>query len=36
MQSITGFENAHICRPGYAIEYDFFTLYLKCCVHTRN
>ena len=24
MQSITGFENAHICRPGYAIEYDFF------------
>ena len=24
VQSITGFENAHICRPGYAIEYDFF------------
>ncbi|NWL14877.1 tRNA uridine-5-carboxymethylaminomethyl(34) synthesis enzyme MnmG [Pseudoalteromonas sp. Scap03] len=24
VQSITGFENAHTCRPGYAIEYDFF------------
>lgn len=24
VQSITGFENAHITRPGYAIEYDFF------------
>ena len=24
VQSITGFENAHICRPGYAIEYDLF------------
>ncbi len=24
VQSIKGFENAHICRPGYAIEYDFF------------
>jgi len=24
VQSITGFENTHICRPGYAIEYDFF------------
>ncbi|MGO2168471.1 FAD-dependent oxidoreductase, partial [Pseudoalteromonas sp.] len=24
VQSISGFENAHICRPGYAIEYDFF------------
>ena len=22
--SIRGFENAHITRPGYAIEYDFF------------
>ena len=22
--SIPGFENAHITRPGYAIEYDFF------------
>ncbi|MFC3122040.1 tRNA uridine-5-carboxymethylaminomethyl(34) synthesis enzyme MnmG [Agaribacter flavus] len=24
IQSIKGFENAHIIRPGYAIEYDFF------------
>jgi tRNA uridine 5-carboxymethylaminomethyl modification enzyme len=24
VQSITGFEAAHITRPGYAIEYDFF------------
>lgn len=24
IQSITGLENAHIIRPGYAIEYDFF------------
>lgn len=24
VQSIKGFEQAHICRPGYAIEYDFF------------
>ena len=24
MRSIKGFENAHITRPGYAIEYDFF------------
>lgn len=24
VRSISGFENAHICRPGYAIEYDFF------------
>ena len=24
VQSIQGFENAHITRPGYAIEYDFF------------
>jgi tRNA uridine 5-carboxymethylaminomethyl modification enzyme len=24
VQSISGFENAHICRPGYAIEYDYF------------
>src|SRR5690606_32924216 len=22
--SIRGFENAHVTRPGYAIEYDFF------------
>ena len=24
VQSIRGFEHAHITRPGYAIEYDFF------------
>ena len=24
VKSIKGFENAHIIRPGYAIEYDFF------------
>jgi tRNA uridine 5-carboxymethylaminomethyl modification enzyme len=24
VQSISGFEQAHITRPGYAIEYDFF------------
>lgn len=24
VRSMQGFENAHICRPGYAIEYDFF------------
>ena len=24
IRSIEGFENAHIVRPGYAIEYDFF------------
>ena len=24
VRSVTGFENAHITRPGYAIEYDYF------------
>ena len=24
VRSIVGFENAHITRPGYAIEYDYF------------
>jgi len=24
VRSIVGFENAHIIRPGYAIEYDYF------------
>src|SRR5690606_18872339 len=24
VRSIAGFENAHITRPGYAIEYDYF------------
>jgi tRNA uridine 5-carboxymethylaminomethyl modification enzyme len=39
VRSIEGFENAHITRPGYAIEYDFFdprdlqhTLESKCLV----
>lgn len=35
VRSIVGFEKAHITRPGYAIEYDFFdprdlTPYLQC------
>ncbi|HEY9135155.1 MAG TPA: tRNA uridine-5-carboxymethylaminomethyl(34) synthesis enzyme MnmG, partial [Pseudomonadales bacterium] len=37
VRSMAGFENAHITRPGYAIEYDFFnpqdlkfTLETKC------
>ena len=37
VRSMKGFENAHIIRPGYAIEYDFFdprglkdTLETKC------
>lgn len=37
IHSISGFENAHVTRAGYAIEYDFFdprdlepTLALKC------
>ena len=24
VQTIKGFENAHVTRPGYAVEYDFF------------
>src|SRR5690606_30289956 len=24
VRSMPGFENAHITRPGYAIEYDYF------------
>ena len=24
VRTIEGFENAHITRPGYAIEYDYF------------
>ncbi|MGH8552549.1 MAG: tRNA uridine-5-carboxymethylaminomethyl(34) synthesis enzyme MnmG, partial [Methylococcales bacterium] len=37
VRSIRGFENAHITRPGYAIEYDFFDpreLYLS--LETRH
>ena len=36
IQTIIGFENAHITRPGYAIEYDFFDPRdLKASLETR-
>lgn len=36
VQSIKGFEKAHIVRPGYAIEYDFFNPQdLKSSLETR-
>lgn len=36
VRSIKGFENAHISRPGYAIEYDFFNPQnLKYSLETR-
>lgn len=36
VRSIRGFENAHILRPGYAIEYDFFNPQdLKHTLETR-
>lgn len=36
VRSIRGFENAHITRPGYAIEYDFFDpLGLKNSLETK-
>ncbi len=36
VRSIKGFENAHITRPGYAIEYDFFDpRQLKPSLETR-
>ncbi|WP_286240645.1 tRNA uridine-5-carboxymethylaminomethyl(34) synthesis enzyme MnmG [Neptuniibacter halophilus] len=36
VRSIRGFENAHIVRPGYAIEYDFFNPQdLKHTLETR-
>ena len=36
VRSIPGFENAHITRPGYAIEYDFFDPRdLKSSLETR-
>jgi tRNA uridine 5-carboxymethylaminomethyl modification enzyme len=36
VRSIRGFENAHITRPGYAIEYDFFDPRgLKASLETR-
>ncbi len=37
VQSIQGFEQAHITRPGYAIEYDFFDPRdLKYSLETRS
>lgn len=37
VRSIKGFENAHITRPGYAIEYDFFDPRgLKPTLETRH
>ncbi len=37
LQQIRGFENAHITRPGYAIEYDFFDPRdLKYSLETRH
>ncbi|MCH2158123.1 MAG: tRNA uridine-5-carboxymethylaminomethyl(34) synthesis enzyme MnmG [Oleiphilaceae bacterium] len=36
VRSIAGFENAHITRPGYAIEYDYFNPQdLKHTLETR-
>ena len=36
VHSIRGFENAHLTRPGYAIEYDFFDPRdLKATLETR-
>lgn len=37
VRSIKGFEQAHIMRPGYAIEYDFFNPQdLKSSLETRH
>ena len=37
VQSIKGFERAHITRPGYAIEYDFFDPRdLKASLETKH
>ena len=37
LHSIKGFENAHITRPGYAIEYDYFNPQdLQYSLETRN
>jgi tRNA uridine 5-carboxymethylaminomethyl modification enzyme len=36
VQTIAGFERAHITRPGYAIEYDFFDPRdLKCSLESK-
>jgi tRNA uridine 5-carboxymethylaminomethyl modification enzyme len=37
VRSIKGFENAHITRPGYAIEYDYFDpRHLKNTLETKS
>lgn len=37
VRSIAGFENAHITRPGYAIEYDYFDPRdLNNTLHSKN
>ena len=37
VRSIAGFENAHITRPGYAIEYDYFNPQdLKYSLETKS
>jgi tRNA uridine 5-carboxymethylaminomethyl modification enzyme len=37
VRSIRGFENAHVTRPGYAIEYDFFDPRdLKASLETKH
>ncbi len=37
VRSIVGFESAHITRPGYAIEYDYFDPRgLKACLETKS
>ncbi|GLQ32909.1 tRNA uridine-5-carboxymethylaminomethyl(34) synthesis enzyme MnmG [Litoribrevibacter albus] len=37
IHSIKGFENAHIVRPGYAIEYDYFNPQdLKASLETKH
>lgn len=36
VHSMTGLENAHILRPGYAIEYDYFNpTYLKSSLESK-
>ncbi|MEO8161189.1 MAG: tRNA uridine-5-carboxymethylaminomethyl(34) synthesis enzyme MnmG, partial [Arenimonas sp.] len=36
VRSIAGLENAHLTRPGYAIEYDYFDPRgLKACLETK-
>ena len=36
VRSMSGLENAHILRPGYAIEYDYFNpMYLKSSLESK-